>query len=309
MVSIGKFGLAMSFLVASALWTIVLYWRSKFARRRQQVSKRKRPMYIPVRWLQIVGSLAIIGIYLVALYAINAKRLESSCTVVVRASSDIVAYVHCRAMWKPSGSTEMYKPAFQDLFHEWTITVNPTRSAAQIIVYIRDAQKPLDIIKVDPPISATVSATSPGWVSGFEEPTQLPDFYVRTVTFTDLDRPATITLRKPIKSRTGANNITNLDLNLDRRVEASAGKCRLDILPLPPLNSPESRSHFNDLTVHLNALISQKVTNEPAPTRLDPDEPYPPLAINESENVMELKCADSPCSRMTLTMQERTRIR
>ena len=86
----------------------------------------------------------------------------------------------------------MLQTFFQDLFHEWVINVTPSGDAAQIVISINDAREPLDRIRVTPPQNVVVSEPKPGWVSGFE-PTHVPDFYVRTVTFPTLSEPATIT--------------------------------------------------------------------------------------------------------------------
>jgi hypothetical protein len=153
------------------------------------------------------------------------RQHKPPCSVSVVTTSDIIARIHSRSTRLPSGNTGVYKPIFQDLFHDWTINVNPTRDVSQIVISIRDMRKPIDKIRVEPPENAIISGTKPGWISGFEEPSQTPDFYVRTVTFATLDKPTTITIRRPIKSHIGVNTITALDLDLDRQVSASAEKC------------------------------------------------------------------------------------
>ena len=137
----------------------------------------------------------------------NWPEHEPPCSVSVVTTSEMVARVHLRAMWLPSGQTGVYKPIFQDLFHNWVINVKPTRTASQVIIFIQDARMPLDNIRVEPPENAVMSEPTAGWFSGFEEPSQTPDFYVRTVSFVTLDKPETITIRKPIKSHLGANTI------------------------------------------------------------------------------------------------------
>jgi len=213
-------------------------------------------------------------------------------------------------MWLPSGSTGVYKPIFQDLFHDWTINVTPSPTASQIVISIQDARKPVDNIRVVPPGSAIISEPKAGWLSGFEEPSQTPDFYVRTVSFATLDKSATITIRRPIKSRIGVNTVTSLDLDLDRQVRVSAEKCKVVITPLSTVNYPLSAAnpHFHYLTDQLGALVAQKVSGTGFTTRLDPDEPYPPLAVNESELIEEIKCNSSPCTTMKVEMKEHTRV-
>jgi hypothetical protein len=210
-------------------------------------------------------------------------------------------------MWLPSGSTEEYKPIFQDLFHDWVINVTPMGTALQAIVSIQDARKPVDNIRVEPPENVVISEPKAGWVSGFEEPNQTPDFYLRTIRFAVLDKPEIITIRKPIKSHFGINKITSLDLDIDRQIHASAGNCTVTVAPLANSISGENPRFYN-LTDQLKALAAQKVSGKGFTTRLDPDEPYPPLALNESEMIQELRCNRSPCTTMTVTMKEKTRV-
>jgi hypothetical protein len=135
-------------------------------------------------------------------------------------------------------------------------------------------------------------------------------FFLRTVVFSRLAKPVNITIRKPIKSKLGGNKITSIDLDLDREISVSAEKCGT-AMTLPP-QSPRPLSdspRFKSLTQELHAMIVETVSGKPGPTtRLDPDEPYPPLAVNESELVEELRCKTPVCSEMTVTMKEKTRV-
>lgn len=215
----------------------------------------------------------------------------AECSITVDVNSTITASVHLRAPWLPTGQTEVYKPLFQDLFHEWVVKIVPNKEASQIIVSIRDARLPTDLISVDPSENAIISQAKPGWVSGFEEPTQTPDFFTRTVSISRLAKPATVTIRKPIKSKLGENKITSIDLDLDREMSASAEKCGIAMTSPPKSPRPLSDSpRFKELIQELHAMIVEEVSGKPGPTtRLDPDEPYPPLVVNESELVEELK--------------------
>ena len=236
------------------------------------------------------------------------KWNEPPCSVSVAIMSEIVARVHLRAMWLPSGGeTGVYKPIFQDLFHDWVINVKPTLIASQVIISIQDARKPVDNIRVEPPENVTISEPTAGWFSGFDEPSQTPDFYMRTVSFATLDKLETITIRRAIKSHLGANTITSVDLDLDRQVHASAEKCKVK---LAPLSTGLSRANprFRKLAEELGALLAQKVSGTGFTTRLDPDEPYPPLAVNESEMIQELRCTSSPCTTFNLTMAVNPRL-
>jgi hypothetical protein len=162
-----------------------------------------------------------------------------------------------------------------------------------------------------PSYNVVVSDPKPGWVSGFVEPTHTPDFYVRTVTFSVLSSPATITIRKPIKSQSvGENKISTIDLDLDRQVFASADRCVTKVTPVSTVSWPlsDANPHFPELMQQLKVLLVQHSTNGTAPTRLDPDEPYPPLGVEESEMIAELHCKNIQCTEMTATLAEKTRV-
>jgi hypothetical protein len=225
-------------------------------------------------------------------------------TVTLSVRSEIVARVHERAMWLATGQTEVYAAIFQDLFHEWVITVTPTREATHAVVTIRDARLPLDKIQVMPMEDGVVSETKKGWMSGFEEPSQTPDFYIRTVSFETLTEPAVITIRRPIKSRNiGATTINTLDLDLDRIVSITVANSDVVTTPVSDVNM-----RFQVLTDQLQALLSRKAeSGATLATRLDPDEPYPPLLVNQSEIIDEVRCASSPCKTVTITLQQNPR--
>jgi hypothetical protein len=235
-----------------------------------------------------------------------AKLLPHPCSVSVAVKDQILDRVHTRARWLPDGhTTELYKPVFRDLFHDFIVTITPSKMTSNVVVTIQDARKPADVLHVDPPNIATVTGPRPSSVSGFEEPTQAPDFWIRTVKFAALDKPATITIRKPIKGKIGENVITNLDLDLDldRTLRVTAGDtCKVVTTPVPPVSD-----RLKQLVDHIKALIAQKLTG-PVMTRPDPDQPYPPLAVNESESVLELRCKDPACVQVDMTPYEKTRI-
>jgi hypothetical protein len=259
----------------------------------------------------------IVFLWLVMASAVNAKRgshpwwFPIRASISVRVESEIVADVHTRAKWlaaKNGGrTTEVHKALFQDLYHEWKITLTPNRDTPKIVVSVRDARKPTDSIRTS--TNAVISEAKPGWTSGFDEPTQVPDFYVRTITLDSFTESQTITIRKPIKSRVGVNQVTAIDLDLDRQITAACERCTIDVIPIctkcqPLFNNP----HFIDLSQEINALLVQHVSGGSVTTRLDPDVPYPPLAVDESEIVEELHCVIPACTQLTVTMNQKTRV-
>jgi hypothetical protein len=237
------------------------------------------------------------------------KLFPRPCVVSVDVNDKVVDRVHLRARWLPSGGssrqTEVYKPLFQDLFHDCVITVTPSTAASNVVVTIQDFRKPAATLRVDPPDNAQITEPEPKWVSGFKEPSQAPDFYIRTVKFVTLDKPTTITIRKAIKNKTGVNVVTNLDLDLDRMVQVSGDSmCKIVVTPVPTV-----RARLDRLIDQIKVLVVQKVAGgTQATTRLDPDERYPPLAVGESELVEEFICKDDPCMNLVMTTNEKTRI-
>jgi hypothetical protein len=270
----------------------------------------------PSRLLRILSTIATMIVCTLFITATDMKRgdrgwwFPKRCAVAVNVTSRILTRAHLRAKWIPSRhETEVYKPLFQDLFHEWVIIVTPNRDTSSVVVSIVDARKPVDNIRVIPATGVTISEPKPGWASGFEEPTQAPDFFTRTVTFPALTLPETITIRRPIKSHFGSNALTSLDLDLDRQITASAEECLITVAPRSALPRPLSDNpRFGELIQEFRALLIQHVTGGPITTRPDPDEPYPPLEVSESELVEEAVCANSACTQLTITMKEKTRV-
>jgi len=235
------------------------------------------------------------------------KFFPSPCSVSVTFGDEIVDRVHLRSFWHHERKqTDVYQPKFQDLYHVSIITLRTSRTLSHLTIKIQDARKPTDNIRVEPSDDAQISEAKPEWISGFEEPAQVPDFWVRTITFSKLNDVAVITIRKPVKSKNGENALTGLDLDLDRKIQTSAeNNCKIVATLVPPI-----QERLNRLVKEIRIFVAQTVSAKtPTVTRLDPDEPYPTLAIDESELVEELRCKDSDCANMTVTMVEKTRER
>ena len=225
------------------------------------------------------------------------------CSMYASATSEIVARLYSRATILPSGTTEVYRPQFQDLFHDWIIKLSPNGTALTVVVTIQDESKPFDHMRVDPPGGAVITDVKPGWLSGFDEPSHAPDFFVRTVTFAFLDGPATITIRRPIKHKTPeVNTITATDLDLDRIVRVSAQHCSLTDTP-----RIDKQNRFATLVDQLRVLALWKggpghPNAKDVITRRNPDEPFPPLPSGESEMIVEARCKNAPCKNLSITM-------
>jgi len=230
------------------------------------------------------------------------------CRISIAVDDEVIDRVHLRSFFDvKTHETGVYQAKFQDLFHDSIITLTPSNVNSRVIVTIQDMRKPTDtdIIRIEPPDDALISEAKPKWISGFEEPTHSPDYWVRTVTFSALKKVTSVTIRKPIKSHKGVNTIMALDLDLDRKVQTSTeSDCEITTPSIPPY-----RARLDKLVNEIKFFVTQTVSGKSGTaTRLDPDKPYPGLAINESELVEELKCEDSSCAKVTVRMIDKTRI-
>lgn len=300
-------------LAAILCWLAVFFIWVVQAASWQGISNRTLSTILKVLYLLVVFMVCTLGIAVTVARKGNEpwsnlqKFAPRPCSISVEVNDVIVDRVHLRARWLPSGSgrtTEVYKPMFQDLFHDFVITVTPSSTASDVRVIIQDQRKPKDTLRIDSPDSAQATEPKPQWVSGFEESTQTPDFYVRSVTFATMHKPAAITIRKAIKMKNGQNTITGFDLDLDRTVQVSAeGVCKVVTIPTQPV-----KARLDRLGGQIKILLVQINAGGLTVTRPDPDEPYPPLAVNESEMVNEITCKDDPWTNRTVKFIEKTRV-
>jgi hypothetical protein len=227
-------------------------------------------------------------------------------SVLADSSSEIVALLHSRARVLPSGNTEVYTPQFQDLWHDWKISLMPHGIIFDLTVFVQDQTKPDDKIQVAAQNDATITGPRAGWISGFDEPYHTPDFFVRTVNFKTLDEAATITIRRPVKSRNPAvNTVTSLDLDLERIVRISAGRCNIRHSPIVGMNK-----RFEILTDQLRVLALWKGgpdASQTVVTRMNPEDPLLPLEVNGSELITEARCKDYPCKNLLITLSQHSR--
>ena len=104
----------------------------------------------------------------------------------------------------------------------------------------------------------------------------------------------------------GENSISAVDFDLDRTVSATADGVRVKLKPVLTEAFPLTghTKHFDDLCTELRGLLAEKLINgNMVSPRLNPDDPYPPLKLNESEQVVELKCTNPSCSQLTVSME------
>ncbi len=236
----------------------------------------------------IVGFLAILWSLTLSASISHLANLHKvplqECSMVVGENSEVVARVHSRSDVQPPGKTSPKVTSFQDLFQDFTINLIPNGRAVEVTVLIQDQRKPTDHIRVLPPGNAVIGETRNAWMSGFEEPSHLPEFFTRTVTFAYLSEPTIITLRRSIRGHTQVSGATDfdLDLDVDRTVKVTAHSCNLTAVPVL-----DRKIRLERLAKELQTLKSRK---EEGPdgfavgiTRHNPDDPIPPLTVNEME--------------------------
>lgn len=226
--------------------------------------------------------------------------LNPTPTITATATSEVVARLYMRGMAPPVGSNIWYKPFIQELFYEWKLTIIGSKDASAVAVTIRDSLPMIDRIRITPEDEATVSESTPKWLSGFDEPRKA-DYYIRTVRFSTLSKehPRTILLRRSIKLPQVVTNFSEADFART-----------FDVV------SPGFRVQQKDLDAHEQALrIFSHVgilgmwkysggDRPPLKTKRDPEAPDPPLAPGEAEATVEVRCKDILCSELVMGQLE-----
>jgi hypothetical protein len=239
-----------------------------------------------------------IAIWLIVYSALAVWFLSTK--LAVGGASDMVARVYARGVLPQSPATSSeYKPYLQEFFYDWVLTLAANGQTGEITVIIDDPiEHKDDKPKVEPdPLS--VSDLKPKWLSGFDEPSRKPDFYERTVTFSDLDkdRPARVILRRPIRfpAQFGPQEFS-------RSFRVIANKCRIKVQP-----SIGDAQHLQQLTKQLQTLANWRysgLSNPSLPIRENPDAPLTPLAPFEVETTLEVRCEDASCKKMLMHQLE-----
>src|ERR1017187_150131 len=78
MVGIGQYGISIIFVVASATWTSILWWRSKPSKKKERGNGKRKITYRPYKPFQIGGVVAIVVVYGIPIYFLNAQRIRKS---------------------------------------------------------------------------------------------------------------------------------------------------------------------------------------------------------------------------------------
>jgi len=229
------------------------------------------------------------------------QKSESPEALTVVIDSEIVSRVYARGPQPPPGvSTATYNPYLQEFFYDWIVRLTPEQDTGKIIVTVKDPVTRNDRIRVEPDI-ASISNIKPGWLSGFEEPSRKPDYFVRTVRIPSLEkgRNARLIFRRSIQVRDRENEFTAADFT--RSVEISAEKCQVKVVAY------DQAKQFMVLMQEMLALGQWRYSGKdspPLPVRLNPDEPLPILYANEIEVTLEVRCADSSCQKITMSQME-----
>jgi hypothetical protein len=248
----------------------------------------------------------VVALFFVFRDPLSIEWEREHCSLSAGESAEVVARVYGIGPAGPSGRDTSKDVSFQDLFQDTNIRLVPYGSALDVVLLIQDQKEPTDQIRVSPLGNAVITKPEKAWLSGFDEPTHEPDFFVRKVTFTTLSEPTTVTLRSPIKSRIPkAKTITTADLDPDRIVKLSAKDCKL-----VKITMPDHKTRIDRLEDQLRVLISRK---EEGPhglvlgvTRTNPDDPIP-LNANDIELIQEVRCNEYPCKTLNFQMQSQYR--
>jgi len=220
--------------------------------------------------------------------AVAASNLSSEgiCHLIVSQSANPVTRLYGIHDMRsaPNGNMSL---DFQELFYEWKATFAVDRSTPQFTVKINHLTKD-DVLSVEPPVGK-LSAPLPEWFSGFPENARTkPDYYSRTITFTNLvkgDKP-TISMRRALDSpEVSPVNIVRVE---DARTpECSAVLSKLDDVKVA-----------KETTAQLTALASFPYgqadgSSKPLPLRRDPGD----VRENEIEATVEARCQNPTCTK------------
>lgn len=236
--------------------------------------------------------------------ALNNTQKPISCRVTAIATSEVVARLYMRGMAPPLATTVSYSPFFQELFYEWSLELSANRSVSGIRIIIRDDLQPNDRVRVAPDGAAVVSEPASKWLSGFNEPSKAPDYYVRTILVSSLKKgtATTITFRRPIRLPSKSNKMSEADFARSFAVESP--QCVVD------KRAPDAHEQALRIFAHLGILGSWRYSGPDKPplqVKRDPDSPEPPLAPGEVEATAEARCKDVLCKEIIMGQLEARR--
>jgi hypothetical protein len=220
-------------------------------------------------------------------------------------NAEIVSRIYMRGADPPPGESSSYEPYIQELFYEWALSLMPNSDVSNIVVVVQGAEpNSQDRFSVNS-ISAVISDWKPHWMSGFEEPSRPPDDYVKSVSFSEMrkDETVTIRVRRPIYLARGENKLTP-DKFPDHLFEIATDP-NYEI----EKHVYDAESRFPLLVVQIGAFTRYSGRKDRAPLRIrpNPDEPMPPLGPNETEGSIELRCKNDTCTEFTAQQLESRR--
>jgi hypothetical protein len=192
------------------------------------------------------------------------------------------------------------EPTIQELFYDWALTLSPNHNAGDVVVDLKDEEKPAYRSKVDP-AEATVSDVTRGWMSGFTEPRE-PDYYKRIIRWERLSKTATITIRRPMKFRLGTDRFDASSFPISGYEVTSTVGCNVEESNL----YEDSQVRFLHLMLQFRSLADWKYGKQQKPAKilLDPDVPLPSLQPGEAEATVEVRCKNDPCNEVVVSKLE-----
>jgi hypothetical protein len=228
------------------------------------------------------------------------NQSQAPCELVARPASEIVSRLYVRGLTPPVGSSVTLKPFIQELFYDWSLSLEATCAATAITVSVSFPTSFKDRVRTVPE-GMVVSDPEPKWLSHFNEPSRKPDYYLRTAHLNDLAKnaKASITFRHPILLPGKQNVLPETDLTRDFKVTAKSVKVNET-----PYNSHEQALRLINQMGTLGAWKYSGPDQPAVPIRRDPDMPWPPLVKGEAETTVEVRCTDSPCVNLVMSNQE-----
>ncbi len=223
-----------------------------------------------------------------------------TCEITATPSSEIVARLRVRSAAPPVGSVVSIKPYAQELFFDWVLTIRGNQAVRDVAVLFSGPTLANDSLRVTPTEIATVSPPIAKWMSGFDEPSRKPDYYLRSVRLSlQANDVIQMTMRHALMLPDKENRFAESEF--DRSFEVKATGCTV----LSERYKPHE--HATRLFNQLGTLGAWKYfgpTDDPVPIIRNPNMPLPLLSSGEVEATFEVRCTDSPCTNLIIANRE-----
>ena len=224
-----------------------------------------------------------------------------NCSVSVSTTGQITSRLYGFGQLPTKESALQFQ--WQELFYDWTLSVDSLTEIQQdILIIVHDVHPLTDRVRVLPEtVRSRVESQEEHWMSGFVEPRN-PDSYTRTIRLSGLPKQTTaqITFRRPFVFISGENHTSQADF-IGRTVTGSVATCRLVV------------REFNDF--QRSAAMVLQFSKLAAWKYQGPDNPSPKIIMNPDEHrqalppgatmaSIEVHCKNDDCTVVEVVRME-----